>query len=202
LIDLVNRETYPETTYPAGQWEYQLFYEEHFDRACSTFEADIENTVCSLFRKGNPAGRGKPSRTAEVRRDNGWFGGADKAPSVARDPEIISEEDLSIYAASLASVGFFGPDSWYMNAAANTAYAARAKKGGKLTLPVLFLHGAYDYTCETIDSRLAEPMRRDCADLTEVVVPSGHWMAQERPTEVNAALAKWFANKVPDAWQT
>jgi hypothetical protein len=27
-------------------------------------------------------------------------------------------------------------------------------------------------------------------------------MAQERPTEVNAALAKWFANKVPDVWPT
>jgi hypothetical protein len=43
-------------------------------------------------------------------------------------------------------------------------------------------------------------MRRDCADLTEVVVPSGHWMAQERPAEVNAALAKWLATKVPDVW--
>src|SRR6516164_2819676 len=153
LIGLVNREIYPEATYPAGQWEYQLFYEEHFDRARSTFEADIENTVRALFRKGNPAGRGKPSRTAEVRRDNGWFGGADRAPSVARDRDVISEGDLSIYAASLARTGFFGPDSWYMNAAANTAYAAQAKNGGKLTLPVLFLHGAYDYTCETIDSR-------------------------------------------------
>ena len=66
--------------------------------------------------------------------------------------------------------------------------------------PVLFLHGAYDYTCETIDSRLAEPMRHDCADLTEVIVFSGHWMAQERPIEVNAALAKWLAVKVTNAW--
>ena len=130
-------------------------------------------------RKGNPAGRGKSSRTAEVRRDNGWFGGAGKAPAVPRDPAVISEEDLSIYAAALARTGFFGADSWYMNSAANTAYAGRAKDAGKLTPPVLFLHGACDYTCETIDSRLAEPMRRDCADLTEVIVFSGHWMAQE-----------------------
>ena len=113
---------------------------------------------------------------------------------------MISEEDLSIYAAALARSGFFGPDSWYMNSAANVAYAARARDAGKLTLPVLFLHGAYDYTCETIDSSLAEPMRCDCADLTEVVVFSGHWMAQERPIEVNAILAKWLAVKVPNAW--
>ena len=31
--------------------------------------------------------------------------------------------------------------------------------GGRIDLPVLFLHGAYDYVCETINSRLAEPMR-------------------------------------------
>jgi hypothetical protein len=27
-------------------------------------------------------------------------------------------------------------------------------------------------------------------------------MAQERPMEVNAALAKWIAIKLPDAWPT
>jgi pimeloyl-ACP methyl ester carboxylesterase len=50
-------------------------------------------------------------------------------------------------------------------------------------------------------SRLAEPMRRDCADLTEVVVESGHWMAQEKPVAVNAALAKWLAVRLPDYWR-
>ena len=105
-----------------------------------------EITLCDTLvcLDATAAGRGKPSRTAEVRRDNGWFGGADKAPSVPRDPDVISEKDLSIYTASLARTGFFGPDSRYMNAAANIAYAAQAENGGKLTLPALFLHGAYD----------------------------------------------------------
>jgi hypothetical protein len=43
-------------------------------------------------------------------------------------------------------------------------------------------------------------MRHDCADLTEVVMPSGHWMAQKRPVEVNGALVRWLASKVLDAW--
>ena len=43
-------------------------------------------------------------------------------------------------------------------------------------------------------------MREDCADLTEVVVKSGHWMAQEKPVEVNAALARWLALKLPQYW--
>lgn len=63
---------------------------------------------------------------------------------------------------------------------------------------VLFLHGAYDTTCETLTLRFPEPMRRDCSDLIEVVVKSGHWMAQEQPAAVNAALAKWLAAKLPD----
>jgi len=69
LLPLVDRSLYPESQYPAGQWEYQLFYEEHFDRASAAFEANVYNTVKALFRRGNPSGKGKPSRTALVRRD-------------------------------------------------------------------------------------------------------------------------------------
>jgi hypothetical protein len=43
-------------------------------------------------------------------------------------------------------------------------------------------------------------MRQDCSDLTEVVVQSGHWMAQERPAAVNGALAKWLATKLSEIW--
>ena len=118
-----------------------------------------------------------------------------------RDADVITEQDLEAYTAALTRNGFFGPDSWYMNHKANGAYARASKNGGKLSMPVLFLHGAYDTTCETMTSRLAEPMRRDCADLTEVVVKSGHWMAQEQPVAVNAALAKWLAAKLPDYWR-
>jgi pimeloyl-ACP methyl ester carboxylesterase len=47
----------------------------------------------------------------------------------------------------------------------------------------------------------ASPIR--CAqlpDLTEVVVRTGHWMAQENPVAVNAALARWIATKLPSVW--
>ena len=63
------------------------------------------------------------------------------------------------------------------------------------------MHGAYDYTCETTSSRLAEPMRQGCPDLTEVVVRTGHWMAQENPVAVNTALARWIAMKLPLVWR-
>ena len=200
ILPLIDRRVYAEAEFPVGQWDYQLFYLESFDKARQAFEANPRNTVKVLFRKGNPGAKGKPSRTASIRKAGGWFGPAGAAPDVPLDTDVIGEDDLEVYAASLGRNGFFGPDSYYMNPERNADYARRAKHGGRLDLPVLFLHGEYDYTCETVDSRLAEPMRADCRDLTEVVIKSGHWMAQEKPIEVNAALARWLATKVPGVW--
>jgi pimeloyl-ACP methyl ester carboxylesterase len=200
IIPLSDRKVYPEDRFPAAQWDYQLFYRENFAAACAAFERDVRATVKALFRRGDPAGRGKPARTAYVRANGGWFGTQNAAPGVARDPAVLSEEDEHRYVAGLERNGFFGPDSWYMNGIANAAFAERARANWRLAMPVLFLHGAYDYVCETIDSRLAEPMRGYCGNLAEVTVPSGHWMAQEKPIYVNAALAKWLARQCPALW--
>ena len=200
MLPLIDRSVYPEAEYPAGQWDYQLFYEESFDKASAAFEANVANTVKALFRKGNPRGKGKPSRTAVVRRDGGWFGGAGQAPDLPMDTDLLTQNDFETYVTALQSNGFFGPDSWYMNQERNVDFASRAKNAGLLTMPVLFLHGEYDYTCETVTSRLAEPMRQDVKNLTEMTVASGHWMAQEKPAVVNAALAKWLAVQFPELW--
>ena len=54
-----------EAQYPAGQWDYQLFYEESFDAARSGFEANVrDHRQGPVQRRGAPAGKGKPSRTA------------------------------------------------------------------------------------------------------------------------------------------
>jgi pimeloyl-ACP methyl ester carboxylesterase len=199
LIPLVNRDVYPADAYPAGQWDYQLYYEEHFDRASSVFEANPLNTVKALFRRADPAKITKPGRLSTVRRDGGWFGGASEAPDVPRDPGVIGEQELYEYASALARNGFLGPDAWYCNGERNVAYARSAPNGGRLAMPVLFLHGAYDQTCETLRSRLADPMRSRCDRLVEHTVASGHWMAQEQPQAVNAALVRWIATALPSS---
>jgi pimeloyl-ACP methyl ester carboxylesterase len=197
IVPLADRKLYPEDKFPFAQWDYHVFYEESFERASQGFEADVRSTVRALFRAGDPAGRGKPFRTALVRANGGWFGPGNRAPAVPRDERVIRQEDEDCYVAALERNGFSGPDSWYMNGDANAAFAERARSNWRLTMPVLFLHAAYDYVCETIESRLAEPMRAHCADLTEAVVSSGHWMAQEKPARVNAALTKWLVEKAP-----
>ena len=117
-----------------------------------------------------------------------------------RDSDVISEAELCAYSAALTRNGFFGSSSYYMSHTANAAYADRAVNDGVLEMPVLFIAAEYDFTCECIDSRLAGPMREHCTDLTSKVVQSGHWMAQEKPVEVNAALAHWLATSLSDVW--
>jgi pimeloyl-ACP methyl ester carboxylesterase len=82
----------------------------------------------------------------------------------------------------------------------NASYAKTAQNDGYLDCPVLFLNARYDYVCECSHSRLAEPMRAYCRNLTEETIRSGHWLAQEKPAEVNAALVKWLATRVPEVW--
>jgi len=199
-VPLIDRAVYPADEYPVGQWDYQLYYEENFARATEVMEANPYNTVKALFRKGKPRDQGKPAVTSRVRADGGWFGGAAEAPDIPADHDVVSDEDLAVYAESLTRNGFSGPNSYYMNHAANAHYAEQAVADGRLDLPVLFLAARYDYTCETTESRLAEPMRGRCADLTERTLDCGHWMAQEKPREVNAALVEWLVRRVPAVW--
>ena len=199
-LPLLNRTLYPEDEYPFGQWDYQAFYEENFAKAILPFDAHPTNAVKAMFRKGLPDMRGKVWRNAVMRRDNGWFGGANEPPDVPRDGDVISEADLSAYAAALTRTGFFGGASWYMNHERNAEYTGRWVNEGRLDMPALFLIAEYDYTCECIDSDLAKPMRGLCSNLTERTIASGHWMAQERPVEVNGALVQWLATAVSGVW--
>ena len=192
LIPLVDRDLYPAQRYPAGQWDYQLYHLEQFERSRLALEADVRATVKALMRRGDPALAGKPYRTASFRADGGWFGGAGRAPDLPMDETVLDEEALCAYAAALGANGFTGPDAWYANPEVNRAYAKSAPLEGRLELPVLFLHAAYDWICDTRTSRLAEPMRHACTQLAEMTVESGHWMQQERPQAVNAALVGWI----------
>ena len=188
----VDRHVYPMQDFPAGQWEYMRYYEEQFSQATQLFDSAPYQVVKALFRKGNPDGQGQPSGTAYTRIQDGWFGG-NPVPDVPIDTDVVSEEELVIYAQHLQKNTFFGPDSWYMNHDNNAAYA-QLVKDDQLQMPVLFLHGRHDYTCETITSSLAEPMRRKCHNLIEQIVDSGHWMAQEQPDVVNACLRDWISS--------
>jgi pimeloyl-ACP methyl ester carboxylesterase len=199
LLTLVDRKLYPENEFPAGQWDYMRYYEESFAEAIAPMDANVFQFMKFLFRKGDPAGEGKRAFTATARRSHSFFG-MRALPDLPRDNDVVTEEDLSIYVSALERNGFAGPSSWYLNHGVNAKYAMTALNGGYLDMPVLFLNARHDYICECTHSRLTEPMRTYCRQLTEETIRSGHWLAQEKPVEVNAALVKWLATTVPDVW--
>jgi len=196
VIELVDRNIYPVDEYPVGQWDYQLYYQECFEQAQATMEADVESTLKALFRAGNADAVGQPAMTALIRASGGWFGGADRAPDLPLDPRVISVSDLAVYSEALRGSGFFGANSYYMNHEVNTSYAKTALGEGRLSMPALFIAARYDSVCESVDSPLARPMRAKCSNLTESIVDSGHWMAQECPGAVNDVLETWLTEHV------
>ncbi|WP_428390471.1 alpha/beta fold hydrolase [Lichenicoccus sp.] len=191
LLPLVDRALYPVDQHPVGQWDYWLFYREHFNRAAQDFEADVQATLSLLYRTAAADAVGKPARSSATRANGGWFGPARCAPAMSRDENLISHADFAAMVSAFETTGFGGANAWYMNDAANLAYAAEAPRFGHLTLPALFLHAAYDVVCATVHSRLADPMREDCSNLTEVTITGGHALTLECPDDVNGAIAKW-----------
>ncbi len=195
VIPLVDRKLYPVERFPVGQWDYWLFYREHFALAARQFEADVEASFTALYRTASREAVGKPGISAMVRANGGWFGPEGHAPAMPRDDAMMSQADFDGLVAAFRATGFSGADAWYLNDAANLSFAAEAKGFGHLSLPALFLHATLDTACDTMHSNLADPMREDCGDLTEVVIDAGHMLMLERPNEVNNAIAEWLADK-------
>lgn len=195
LVALVDRDLYPVEQYPVGQWDYWLYYREQFEIANRDFEVDVPGTIAALYQPGNPIAVGKPAFTATLRRDQGWFGPSHRAPKVAPDFAMIPKADYDLFVSAFSQTGFAGVNAWYLNDAANIEFASEARNFGHLDMPVLFFHGDFDVVCETVNSRLADPMREDCTDLSEARIQGGHFFMLERKEEVNIAMQKWLNEK-------
>ena len=200
-VALVNRDVYPSDQYPHGQWGYWNFHVSHPEQAARELGADIEHSVRMIFRKGVPELLGKATGAATITAPNGWQPMLDYTRDYERDADILNEDDYCAYTSALKRNGFWGPDCFYRNGGRNAAYCAKSVGGGRLDMPVLFIHALYDPTCVTIGSEFATPMRKHCSRLTEEIVEAGHWVQQEKGPEVSAALVRWIATNLPATWQ-
>jgi len=111
---------------------------------------------------------------------------AEEEQRPARRPEWLSEEDLQVYVDAFERTGFSGGLNWYRNIDRNWTltepYGER-----RVEQPALFLTGELDLVRGFMP---AEAMSGWVPDLrAEIVVPgAGHWVQQQRPDAVNAAL--------------
>jgi len=195
LIPLVDRRLYPADRYPDGQWDYYRFYLTHFDQSVSDMGADIPATLASIYRPGNPASAGKISPSALITANGGRYGSAHRAPPTAPDLTLWPSADFDALIAAFRATGFRPGNAWYLNDNANSVYAHSAPGGDRLRQPVLFINGDWDAICDISRSRLGEPMRSACQQLTITSLPAGHWLPLERKSEVTQAIRSWISTK-------
>ena len=148
-------------------------------------EADVDTTLRMAFWSYDGA-------TPDDKRGSGFldpgvsFLEAMHAPDGL--PPWMSEEDLKIYVDAFTAKGFHGPVNWYRNLDRNWEQLAFVQ-GRKMEVPALFMVGEVDPVRGYSGSGEKE-LPDWVPDLRgQVVVPgAGHWLQQERPEAVNAAL--------------
>lgn len=172
---------------------FYILYFQPLGPAESEFEADPSRFLRSFFYSAGGEGRSEgPSPELAPRVGTRLQDTLRIAP--ATFPSWLSEDDLDVYARAFLKSGFFGPLSYYRNLDANWA-RSRSIPSSVLAMPTGFLTGSLD-PVKGMFRNSDEAMRRELPDFrgTVEVEGAGHWVQQERPGEVNAALLAFLAS--------
>ena len=118
--------------------------------------------------------------------DSAWVDRDEPAPR----PRFLSESELDVFVDAFERTGFTGGLNYYRNLDRTwerTAHLAERP----VEQPALFITGSRDPVRKFMP---AEAMQGWVTDLRETVVieGAGHWIQQERPDEVNAALVRFL----------
>ena len=121
----------------------------------------------------------------------GPMGFIERLPEPGGLPAWISADEFDHYVAEFARTGFTGGLNWYRNLDRNWEIMADPP-AATIAVPALFIAG-------TADPVLGFTRRDRATDVVsgpyrEVLIDgAGHWLQQERPGEVNAALLEFLA---------
>lgn len=171
----------------------KFFYMRYFQTP-GVAEAEFEtgDMAASLKRLYYAAsGPGVAARASRpMPRDSTMLAGLGEAPPGPL--AFMADDELQNYAAAFKAGGMRGPLNWYRNFTQNAA-DARAYGDNVIHQPAGFLAGDHEMVLAMLPGQL-ENMREKCTDLrAEISLPgAGHWVQQERPAEVNAALVAFL----------
>ena len=183
----------PTTAMP--QTDDAIFYQLYFQEpglAEAELSRDPRSTIRRVLHAGSGEGRrtgaglGNPAAVGMVPRTGGFLNHAADPPAL---PAWLTEADVEFYAGEFARTGFRGGLNWYRNIDRNWELTA-PWHGAVITQPALFIAG-------TNDAVITGSMGKRALDEMDSVVPNvrkvlldgaGHWIQQERPEDVNAAL--------------
>lgn len=105
----------------------------------------------------------------------------------------LQPADLDYYVEQFRQSGFRGPLNRYRTSALDFAQQAAVAER-RVEQPAAFIAGRLDPVLRIAGVDLIEVMRREVGDLrlVRLIDNAGHWVQQESPSEVNAALLEFL----------
>ena len=162
------------------------FYWQYFQTpgiAEAEFERDVALTMRTLL------GRGFSDPAASLFLQDGKGFLCNPAPDRPL-PNWLSETDLAHFTDTYGKTGFRGGLNWYRNIDRNWELTA-PWHGAQIHQPSLFIAGSMDSVITgLIGAKRVTELERVLPNLKQklMIEGAGHWVQQERPDEVNAAL--------------
>jgi len=170
------------------------FYWQYFQTpgvAEAEFERDVARTMRALLGRGFS----DPAASLRVEDGKGFLGDTSADRPL---PDWLSEADLAHFIDSYRQSGFRGGLNWYRNIDRNWELTA-PWHGAQIHQPSLFIAGSNDSVITgLIGAKRVANLGQVLPNLKGklIIDGAGHWIQQERPAEVNAALIG-FLKDVP-----
>jgi pimeloyl-ACP methyl ester carboxylesterase len=173
-----------------GENFFYILYFQEPDVAEAEFSSDPRGFLQRIYAGQESGGLGLLGGGPP--RAPGWL---KEMPAPLPLPDWLSQEELDYYVTEFERTGFRGGINYYRNFDHNWETTPELTDA-RIEQPALFIAGESDGVIATFDEAARARMREVVPDLRGVVfVPgAGHWVQQERASEVNEALIGWLAD--------
>lgn len=167
-------------------WFYMVYFQ-----APGVADADLGRDPATTMRRLLAAKMpdGDAAIDPAVMADDGR-GFVDRIPESDELPSWLTQAELDHYVAEFTHTGFTGPLNWYRNLDRNWEITPQLADA-HVVVPSLFIGGSRDPVLVMSPPANGEPFLDDHRG-TVLVPGAGHWVQQESPDEVNAALLDFF----------
>jgi pimeloyl-ACP methyl ester carboxylesterase len=172
---------------------YQIYFQEP-GVAEAEFEADVRASLRKIYYRSS--GEGMKAAPASNKPPDAKFldGLADPDPL----PDWLTPDDLDYYVGEFERSGFRGPLNRYRTSKLDFA-EQEAIANRRIEQPAAFIAGSLDPVLAFVPGvDLIALMREKVTDLrlVRILEGAGHWVQQERPAEVNAALLEFLGGLI------
>jgi pimeloyl-ACP methyl ester carboxylesterase len=127
-------------------------------------------------------------------------GFVDRLPVAAALPDWLTQAELDHYIAEFSRTGFTGGINWYRNFDRNWETTPQLD-GAHVTVPAMFIGGKADPVLLMLPPAIMDGWLDDHRG-SVLIEEAGHWVQQEKPDEVNAALVEFLdgLNRDGETW--